>query len=230
MIFLKAKIPKKLPGTKRQILHLGNVGEDGAARSKKLASRFSNFDFHGIDLKHIKNSEYTHSVAEKEKSLKRIKFSGLKEGKPKNLNQIQADFIEGLTCFPNNYLDIVTSDFAVGFYKKQRRHEDIKKTAEIADKIGSQYANIGSEKYTKEIIELIYNKLKPKGKFIAYYFIDKQQKSSYFKKNLEYGLEHSKFKYITEEVDVSKIPPNYRSFYTLFFRHDKIYRIIAIKD
>lgn len=228
--FVRYILPKKVPGKKRQILHLGNVGEDGAARSKRLAERFPNFDFHGIDLKHIKNPDYTHSAAEKEKSLRAIKFSGLEEGKPKNLNQIQAEFREGLTCFPDNYLDIITSDFSVGFYKKQHRHAEIKKTADAADKIGSQYANIGSEKYTKEIIELVYKKLKPKGKFIAYYFMDKQHKSNYFKRNLELGLEHSGFKYKTEEVNISKIPSQYRSFYTLFFRKDKIYRIIAIKE
>lgn len=231
MIFLISRVPKKTQGVKRQIVHLGNVGDDRAYRSKMLAQRFTNFDFHGIDLKGLRNKRFLHPDVEANTKLKEKRVIRLSQRKPENLNQIRADFIKGLSKFPDNSIDIITSDFAVGFYKKEKTYKKAKENADAAKEISQQYINIGSEEYTKEIIDIVYKKLKPKGKFIAYYFIQNNLGNLYFKRNLDIALRKSNFLYFnTERVDISKIPEQYRTIYALHLGKESIYRIIAEKE
>jgi hypothetical protein len=231
VIFLISRVPKKTPGVRRQIVHLGNVGDDRAYRSKMLVQRFSDFDFHGIDLKGLRSKQILHRSLKEDLSLTTIRENRLKQKKPRNLKQTKAEFIKGLSRFPDNSLDIVTSDFAVGFYKKEGTYKKTKENSVAADKITNQYANIGSEAYTKEVIDLIYKKLKPKGKLIIYYFLDKSGRNRYFKYNVGEALKHSNFLYYkTEAVDISKIPQEYRSIYTLHLTDSAIYRVIAEKE
>ncbi len=136
---MRAAFPKKIPGTRRQILHLGNVGEDCAYRSKKIAKRFPNYDFHGIDLKDIKNKEIDHPSAETDLTLKPLREARLDLKKPENLNQIQAEFIAGLKKFEYESLDLVSSDFSVGFYKREYNPEKLKPNAKKGFEIGHQY-------------------------------------------------------------------------------------------
>lgn len=173
MISLISRIPKKTPNKRRQILHLGNVGDDRAYRSKMLAKRFSNFEFFGIDIKGIKRKTFLHPDLEKNKTLKNIRDYRLKQKKPSNLHQRNAEFLSGLSRFPDNSLDIITSDFAIGFYKKEKTHKKLKQNAMAAKKISQQYINIGSEEYTQKIIDLIYKKLKSKGKIYCILFCTK---------------------------------------------------------
>jgi len=222
-------VPKKTLGARR-IVHLGNVGEDKGYRSKQLASKFKDFQFYGIDLKDIDSKQIDHPSAEKDRKLKKLREARLNLQTPKNLNQIQAEFIDGLKKFENESLDLVSSDFSVGFYKREYKPENLKPNAEKGYEIGHQYVYFGSGKYTKKIIDLVYLKLKPKGKLILYYFLDKQNKNLYFKRNVEHAFEKSKFKYRMEEVNITKIPVEYRSFYLLHFMDHKIYRIVAIKE
>jgi hypothetical protein len=220
-----------MPGVRRKIVHLGNVGDDRAYRSKMLAQRFSNFDFHGIDLKGLRSKKFLHQDVEANTKLKEKRVIRLKQRTPENLNQIRADFIKGLSKFPDNSLDIITSDFAVGFYKKEKTYKKAKQNADAAKEISQQYINIGSEEYTQEIIELVYKKLKPKGKFIAYYFIQNNTGNLFFKRNLDIALRKSNFLYYnTEKVDISKIPEEYRTIYALHLGKESIYRVVAEKE
>ena len=119
------------PKPRKQIVHLGNVGEDGAYRSKRFAERFLNFDFHGIDLKDINDNNVLHPSAkeeiEKNKFFSELIESRLKQEHPKNLKQIRTHFIEGLNSFPDNYLDLITSDFSIGFIRKKKISNFLKK-------------------------------------------------------------------------------------------------------
>jgi hypothetical protein len=215
---------------KKNVVHLGNVGDDRAYRSKMLAERFSNFNFYGIDLKGLRSKRFLHFDAEKNPKLKVIRKSRLKKKKPENLEQIKADFNKGLSRFPDNSVDIITSDFAVGFYKEEKTYRKVKKNAKAAKDISQQYVNIGSEEYTQKTFDLIYKKLKPKGKFIAYYFVERSGSNLYFKRNLDTALKKSNFlSYRTERVDVSKIPAQYRTLYTTHLEICDIYRIVAEK-
>lgn len=220
----------KEPTRKRQIVHLGNVGDDRAYRSKMLAQRFPNFEFHGIDLKGLRSRDILHSSLKKDPIALAIRKPRLSLKKPDNLKQTRADFIKGLSRFPDNSVDIITSDFAVGYYKKEKTHKKVKANSIAADEISSQYANIGSDQYAKDVINLVHQKLRPNGKFINYYFLDKGGSQKYFKKNVERALKQSNFKnYDIEAVNVSKIPPEYRFLYTYHLRGCNIFRIVARK-
>lgn len=216
---------------KRRVVHLGNVGEDKAYRSKKLAAMCPDIDFFGIDLKKITNSRIHHPSVREDKKILPLRKARLALDKPRNLVQLQHDFVKGLQQFPDNHLDIITSDFAVGYYDQRVNTRNLKKTAEKAYVVNAVNTYTGSERYTQEIINLIYSKLKPKGKFIAYYFIDKRRVNAYFGFNLKAAINKSKFLYIQEErVDISKMPLEFRSLYTLHLRDSEIYRIVAIKE
>lgn len=220
----------KEPTRKRQIVHLGNVGDDRAYRSKMLAQRFSNFEFHGIDLKGLRSRDILHSSVKKDPTALAIREPRLSLKKPDNLKQTRADFIKGLSRFPDNSVDIITSDFAVGYYKKEQTHKKVKANSVAADNISSQYANIGSDQYAKDVINLVHQKLRPNGKFITYYYLGKGGSQKYFKKNVELALKQSNFKnYNIEVVNISKIPPEYRSLYTYHLRDCKIFRVVARK-
>lgn len=224
------------PRPKKQIVHLGNVGEDNAHRSKMLAKRFPNFQFHGIDLKHITDTSFLHPSAEKEVKenpyLSELIENRSKLDKPANLNQIRAEFIEGLNSFPDNYLDLVTSDFAIGFYKEEKNIDFLKETIKNAGERGNRVYS-GSEEYTKRVLDLIYKKLKPKGKVITYYFKRADNAGDHFSDNVLFAFKNSKFKYKIENVNINKIPEEFKTFYLLHFGLDKdysIHRIIAIKE
>ena len=119
----------------------------------------------------------------------------------------------------------------LGFYKKEKTYKKAKQNADAAKEISQQYINIGSEEYTQEIIELVYKKLKPKGKFIAYYFIQNNTGNLFFKRNLDIALRKSNFLYYnTEKVDISKIPEEYRTIYALHLGKESIYRVVAEKE
>ena len=222
---------KQPPRPKRKIVHLGNVGEDCAYRSKKLASACQNLEFYGIDLKKINDSEIHHPSVKEDHAIKSIIEGRLNLDKPKNLHQIQADFIDGLKRFPDNHLDIISSDFSVGYYDHRVTTNNLKKKAESAFENGAVNVYTASERYTQKVVDLIYRKLKSNGKFIAYYFIDKRRANAYFGFNLRNAIKRSKFLYVKEEkVNIAKIPPEFRSIFTLHLRDCEIYRVIAIKE
>lgn len=222
---------KQPPKQKRKILHLGNVGEDKAYRSKRLAHMCPDIQFYGIDLKKITNSRVHHPSVLEDTQIHKLRESRLKLDKPKNLIQFQENFIKGLLDFPDNHLDIITSDFAVGYYDQRVTTRNLKKKAVAAYKVNAVNVYTEAEKYTIDVINLIYNKLKPKGKFIAYYFIDRNRINTYFGFNLKTAINKSKFLYVKEEkVDITKMPPEFRSLYTTHLRDSDIYRIVAIKE
>jgi len=111
----------KLDSKKKNICHIGNVGEDQAYRSKILAKMCPHISFYGIDLKNIKNRAITHYSVEGDHPISVVREARLDIGKPENLFQIQKEFIVGLKLFPNNFFDIITSDFAVGFMTKYQQ-------------------------------------------------------------------------------------------------------------
>ncbi|MFA5746297.1 MAG: hypothetical protein WC932_05595 [archaeon] len=229
-------MPTPKPKPRKQIVHLGNVGEDAGYRSKKLAEKHPSFQFHGIDLKDLRDNEFLHpsakEEAEKNPYLSELRENRLKQEKPANLNQIRADFIEGLNSFPDNYLNLVTSDFSIGFYKEEKDINLLKETITRAGEVGNRVYS-GSEEYTKRILDLIYKKLKPKGKVITYYFKRIDNAGDHFSENLLFAFKNSKFKYKIEKVSISEISEELRTFYLLHFGLDKdysIHRIIAIKE
>lgn len=228
----KAKTTKiKIDKTKKNIVHLGNVGEDGAYRSKRLANRFSDFSFYGIDLKNIKNRRIHHPSVKGDFTLKTIRKTRLKQPIPKNLQQIQTDFINGLNRFPDGHVDLISSDFSVGYYDEKVKSNNLKFKAKMAFYVGPDIVYSGSENYTKSVVNLIYKKLKPSGKFISYYFVDSKKSTDYFGENLVDAINQSPFKDVKVEiVNINKIPSDYRSFYTTHLRGSRIFRIIAKKS
>lgn len=217
--------------SKKKILHLGNVGEDAAYRSKKLAQMAKSLDFYGIDLKSINNKQIHHPSAEKDITLKPLREARLRFPQPKNLTQFRTDFVTGLNLFPNNFLDIISSDYAVGYYDQKVTTRNLRQKAKRAYAVGSVNTYSDSLKYTQEIVDVIYEKLKPNGKFISYYFSEKKINSfKYFEDNLKTSLNNSKFINIKEEkVNLSKMPEKFRSFYSFHLRIHNIFRITAIK-
>lgn len=222
----------KLNIQKKKIVHLGNVGEDSAYRSKQLAKRFSNFDFYGVDLKKITDSSLLHPNIRISETLRNLRDRRLLKPKPKNLEQIQKDFVQGLNRFKDGSLDLVSSDFGVGFYKKERNIGKLKSAIKKEMDIGVS-AYIGADTYTRKVINLIYKKLKPNGKVIIYFF-----NTPRYRENLIFAFENSGFEYRIEPVDISKIQMNdsdkvsrYNSFYLLERKNypEPIYRIIGVK-
>ena len=74
-------------------MHLGNVGENSAKRTRAFASRFKTLDFLGIDLANVKRTR-------------------------KNWRQVQTEFIEGLSKLEDNSASMITSNMALGYYDK----------------------------------------------------------------------------------------------------------------
>jgi hypothetical protein len=100
------------PGKPRKtIVHLGNIGytynpRHVAPKTQRLAERFPNVDFIGIDTTH------TRAVRA---AIKRKNFQ--------NWRQIRADFKSGLEQLPDNSISVISSELALGHYSptgKQR--------------------------------------------------------------------------------------------------------------
>lgn len=108
------------------VVHLGNLGEDTGKKTRIYAKRFPNINFVGIDN------------------------SSAPQDKPVNWEQIEGEFITGLKSLPNNSVDIISSELAVGHY----------------DLIIKGKTVMLKKEYTKKIIKLIWKKLKLGGKVI----------------------------------------------------------------
>ncbi|GEM_PF-1933618 len=242
---LKRKID--LIPSKRKIVHLGNVGEDAAYRSKMLAKRFPNFEFYGVDLKGIDSSVYVHE------GMRFSKFSNRKERLlekvPENLVQLKTDFLGGLSKFKDNSIDMVTSDFALGFYEKA--HSLLKlKILNIGRSISGLAKS--SKEYTSEVITQIHRKLKPNGKIVVYYFVDNlnfedqvsgklvenrnysqfvERDNLRYKNNILDALQENKFRNISIiKIDKEKLDPSLRTYYMSIFPKDRVvYRVSAKK-
>lgn len=224
---------KQPPRPKRKIVHLGNVGEDKAYRSKELAKRFPDFEFYGIDLKSLKDRSILHEDSIKlTKQLKELRERRLVKKKPDNFKQMKTNFINGLNQFKDSTLDLVTSDFALGYYKEEKGMGGLLETIKKSKEIHSQAYN-GSLEYTNKVIKLIHRKLKSRGKVIIYFYDTLR-----YRINLESAFRNDLFVYKIEKVDVFKIKINesrtesrFNSFYLLERKQhpEEIYRIIAIK-
>jgi hypothetical protein len=108
------------------VVHLGNLGEDAGEKTRVYSKRFPNIKFVGIDT------------------------GPVPPDRPVNWEQIEGEFISGLKSLPNNSIDIVSSELAVGHY----------------DLIINGKTKMLKEKYTKNIVRLIWKKLKLGGKVI----------------------------------------------------------------
>ncbi|MDD4049954.1 MAG: hypothetical protein PHX47_03005 [Candidatus ainarchaeum sp.] len=221
---------KSNTSSKRKIVHLGNVGEDAAFRSKVLAEKFPGFMFFGIDLKDIKSESYVHESM-------RFKNFGLKEKRqfkpvPKNLKQYKEDFVNGLSRFKNNSLDLVVSDFALGFYSRAKNFNNLKVLNFIQFFNVFSIVNPGSKKYTQKVVDLISKKLKPGGKVIVYTFREAEliSKDKYLE-NINSAFSNNFKKVNVSLVETKNIPVNYRSFYMQSFNSKRmlVYRVSAQK-
>ncbi len=218
---------------KRRVVHLGNVGEDKAYRSKTLAKRFPDFEFFGIDLKSLKDRNILHKdTIRLTRALDILRKRRLVKSKPENFKQMKTDFVNGLNQFKDGSLDLVSSDFALGYYKEEHGMGGLLETVKKSKEINSQAYN-GSLEYTEKVVKLIHRKLKPKGKLIIYFFDTLR-----YRLNLESIFRNDLFIYKIEKVDLSKIKINdsrteskYNSFYLLERKQypEEIYRIIALK-
>ena len=115
------------------IVHLGNIGLDDAAKTRQYAKRFQNFRFYGIDL-----AKLTGQI-------------------PSNWEQIKTNFLNGLSIFQDDSIDIVSSELGLGYYNAN---------GEISDPFFNKIELEKIEKYTKNVVECIFKKLKKGGKLL----------------------------------------------------------------
>lgn len=227
---LKKPMFSKKPKSPRKVLHIGNIGQDNAYRSKVLAKRFPNFEFYGVDLKSLKDENYLKNRFFKN-LLKKTNPKRFLEV-PKNLKQFQKEYIEGLVQFKNNSLDLAVSDFSLGYYKKATSHKQLK----ILNILNFLYISShikNSKEYTKRTLDLLYEKLKPGGKVIIYTFYNKYNKDTkQYSSNVIKALKRYENQKISK-VDMSKFDKSFRSHYFSFmgqFSDIEIYRISAEKS
>jgi hypothetical protein len=214
----------KINSKKRKVLHLGNVGEDAAFRSKSLAERFPNFKFYGIDLKHITSKSNVHeSMRFILESLKKERFL---KPVPENLIQYQADFLKGLSYFKPNSIDLAVSDFALGFYRKANTFKQLK-VLNLQAILINRFK--GARKYTFQVLSLLHQKMKPGGKVIIYVFKDDFIKDNYFN-NVLLSLKQNFTDVKISLVDVNKFDSKFKTYYfNTLKKNTVIYKLTAKK-
>jgi len=174
-------IPKK-----RTIVHLGNVGEDAARKTRKYAERFKDFKFIGIDKAELKAN-----------TPNEIRKNTLH---PSNFEQIQNEFLLGLHKLENNSINIISSDFAVGHYNLTNSVKGEK----ILQAMNKNAIIFNKQEYTRKVLKLCYQKLVPGGKAHFLVFTTQIDKSAI--ENIITGAERIKFsKTNVEEVSAEKI-------------------------
>jgi len=169
-------IPKTTP-KKRIIVHLGNVGYDSARKTRTYADRFNEFKFVGIDKKNI-HAHTTNKVSI-----------------PKNLKQIESEFLTGILKLKDKSVDLITSDFAVGHYA-------LKEKEKIHGSFGSPKTYLSHKEYTERIMQLCYNKLKVGGKAIFVVFVSPLEENNALG-NIKLGIKNIPF----QKVDVQTLSP-----------------------
>ncbi|MDO8646930.1 MAG: class I SAM-dependent methyltransferase [Candidatus Diapherotrites archaeon] len=106
------------------IVHLGNVGDSFAAKTRAYSKRFPNARFVGIDIK--------------------SQISTVK-----NWRQIKAGFAEGLKKLRNNSVSVISSDMALGYYPERNKIQYSEETIHLAfrklKKGGKLYAAVHPE-------------------------------------------------------------------------------------
>jgi hypothetical protein len=175
------EIPKK-----RTIVHLGNVGEDAARKTREYAERFKGFKFIGIDKAELKAN-----------TPNEIRKNTLH---PSNFEQIQNEFLLGLHKLENNSVNIISSDFAVGHYNLTNSVKGEK----ILQAMSKNSTIFTKQEYTRKILRLCHQKLVPGGKLHFLVFTTQIDKSAL--KNIVDGAKRIKFsKTNVEEVSAEKI-------------------------
>jgi len=174
----------KLPPKKRTIVHLGNVGYDSAKKSREYAKRFPNFEFVGVDKYPIKL------------------YSKNKMNIPKNLNQIESEFLSGLHKLEDSSVNLISSEFAVGHYELSNSDVSNRNTGGRILTDRTRYDLIFTKKeYTKKIIKLCYKKLIPGGKIIFLVFTHPKEKENALK-NIQFGINAVPFK----KAEIQEVP------------------------
>jgi hypothetical protein len=141
---MKPSAPKKVTAKKKpfDVVLLGNVGYGSHYGETRYAKWASSLKVAGIDL------------------------NPLDGPKPKNMEQITKEFVEGLEQIEDGSVSIIKSGLGLGHYNAKGEMEKTKKLPIIGTKRPLTKRN-ALVVYTRKVLETAYRKLKPGGKLRA---------------------------------------------------------------